>query len=116
MDLMGVAKQENFGLTTDGACEADRAVGQEKNKNLSLIVLAYLHLPSIPSKSRRRMPRAGLRLLQCSHEWFEKGEVWRASGDAFSCHADLVVQRSCMSDQSRLRRDGRKLDSSACCR
>merc|ERR1711963_856578 len=32
MDLLGVAKQENFGLTTDGACEADRPVGQEKNK------------------------------------------------------------------------------------
>jgi len=32
MDLMGVAKQENFGLTTDGACEADRPAGQEKNK------------------------------------------------------------------------------------
>merc|ERR1712088_622527 len=32
MDLLGVAKQENFGLTTDGACESDRPVGQEKNK------------------------------------------------------------------------------------
>jgi len=32
MDLMGVAKQENFGLTTDGACEADRPAGEEKNK------------------------------------------------------------------------------------
>jgi len=32
MDLMGVAKQENFGLTTDGACPADRPAGQEKNK------------------------------------------------------------------------------------
>jgi len=32
MDLLGVAKQENFGLTTDGACESDRPAGQEKNK------------------------------------------------------------------------------------
>jgi len=32
MDLIGVAKQENFGLTTDGACEADRPEGQKKNK------------------------------------------------------------------------------------
>jgi len=32
MDLLGVGRQENFALTTDGACEADRPVGQEKNK------------------------------------------------------------------------------------
>merc|ERR1712088_965375 len=32
MDLMGVAKQENFGLTTDGACEGDRPADQKKNK------------------------------------------------------------------------------------
>merc|ERR1712047_153565 len=32
MDLMGVAKQENFGLTTDGACEADRPTEVRKNK------------------------------------------------------------------------------------
>merc|ERR1719205_267949 len=32
MDMVGVAKQENFGLTTDGACEADRPAYQKKNK------------------------------------------------------------------------------------
>jgi len=32
MDKMGVAKQENFYLTTDGACEADRPEGEKKNK------------------------------------------------------------------------------------
>jgi hypothetical protein len=32
MDKMGVAKQENFYLTTDGACEADRPAGEKKNK------------------------------------------------------------------------------------
>jgi len=32
MDLLGVAKQENFGLTTDGACEADRPTEERKNK------------------------------------------------------------------------------------
>merc|ERR1712151_155999 len=32
MDMLGVGRQENFALTTDGACEADRPVGQEKNK------------------------------------------------------------------------------------
>merc|ERR1719220_14066 len=32
MELMGVAKQENFGLTTDGACEADRPTEEKKNK------------------------------------------------------------------------------------
>jgi len=32
MDLMGVGKVENFDLTTDGACEADRPSAQRKNK------------------------------------------------------------------------------------
>jgi len=32
MDLLEVGRQENFGLTTDGACEADRPEGQKKNK------------------------------------------------------------------------------------
>jgi len=32
MDLLEVGRQENFGLTTDGACEADRPEGQTKNK------------------------------------------------------------------------------------
>jgi len=32
MDMLGVGRQENFALTTDGACAADRPVGQEKNK------------------------------------------------------------------------------------
>merc|ERR1712038_1003287 len=32
MDMLNVARQENFGLTTDGACEADRPEGQKKNK------------------------------------------------------------------------------------
>jgi len=32
MDLMRVSKQENFMLTTDGACEADRPEGQKKNR------------------------------------------------------------------------------------
>jgi len=32
MDMMGVSRQENFLLTTDGACPADRPKGQEKNK------------------------------------------------------------------------------------
>jgi len=31
MDKMGVSKQEAFHLTTDGACEADRPEGEEKN-------------------------------------------------------------------------------------
>merc|ERR1711992_273785 len=31
MDMLGVGRQEYFALTTDGACEADRPVGQEKN-------------------------------------------------------------------------------------
>jgi len=32
MDMMKVSKQENFMLSTDGACEADRPEGQKKNK------------------------------------------------------------------------------------
>jgi len=32
MDLMNVRKQENFMLTTDGACEADRPEGEKKNR------------------------------------------------------------------------------------
>jgi len=32
MDLLEVGREENFGLTTDGACEADRPEGEEKNK------------------------------------------------------------------------------------
>merc|ERR1719512_674816 len=32
MDMMKVGKQENFMLSTDGACEADRPEGQKKNK------------------------------------------------------------------------------------
>jgi len=32
MDMMGVARQENFDLTTDGACPADRPEGEKKNK------------------------------------------------------------------------------------
>jgi len=32
MDMMGVGRQENFGLSTDGACEADRPEGEKKNK------------------------------------------------------------------------------------
>jgi len=35
MDKMGVAKLENFFLTTDGACEADRPEGEEKNKKFT---------------------------------------------------------------------------------
>ena len=40
MDLMGAVKQENFGLTTDGACEADHPVDQKKNKSSSHRALA----------------------------------------------------------------------------
>merc|ERR1740116_6379 len=32
MDMMKVSKQENFMLSTDGACEADRPEGQKKSK------------------------------------------------------------------------------------
>jgi len=32
MDMMKVSKQENFMLSTDGACEADRPEGEKKNK------------------------------------------------------------------------------------
>merc|ERR1712161_141956 len=35
MDLVGVSKQENFGLTTDGACESDRPEGEKKNRKYS---------------------------------------------------------------------------------
>merc|ERR1719189_1513452 len=35
MELMVVSKQENFGLTTGGSCEADHPAGQEKNKNFT---------------------------------------------------------------------------------
>merc|ERR1712129_219214 len=31
-DLLEVGREENFGLTTDGACEADRPEGEKKNK------------------------------------------------------------------------------------
>merc|ERR1712226_1120841 len=31
-DMMKVSKQENFMLSTDSACEADRPEGQKKNK------------------------------------------------------------------------------------
>merc|ERR1712241_937214 len=66
MDMVGVAKQENFGLTTDGACEADRPAYQKKNKKFIPSCVGV----SIPSKSRRNMPRAGHRLLLCSPEVF----------------------------------------------
>merc|ERR1712117_95150 len=46
MDLLGVAKQENFGLTVDGACEADRPAGQEKNKKY-IPTCAGVSAPSI---------------------------------------------------------------------
>jgi len=32
MDMLGVGRQENWELTTDGACPADRPEGEEKNK------------------------------------------------------------------------------------
>jgi len=35
MDLVGVGKTENFWLTTDGACPADRPEGEKKNKKYS---------------------------------------------------------------------------------
>merc|ERR1711941_264280 len=66
MDLMGVAKQENFGLTTDGACEADRPTEERKNKSLYRIALESPLLPFTLSRSPRRTASAGLRRLQCT--------------------------------------------------
>merc|ERR1711992_199234 len=83
-DMVGVAKQENFGLTTDGACEADRPAYQKKNKKF-IPSCVGVSTPSIhPFKSLRSMPRAGHRLLLCSPEVVTKRESshteWRMRG------------------------------------
>merc|ERR1711997_711248 len=64
MDLIGVSKQENFELTTDGACPADRPKDDAKNKKF-VPNCAGVSSPSIhPSKRPLRTQNAGRRLTQ----------------------------------------------------
>merc|ERR1712051_688717 len=61
MDLMGVAKQENVLLT------------RKRTRSSSHRAPACPHLRSIPSRSPRRMPRAGPRPLPCSPDETQLG-------------------------------------------
>merc|ERR1712051_519168 len=61
MDSINVGRQENFGLSTDGACEADRPEGHKKNKKYIPNCNGVSTPPIHPFKKPPRISSAGRR-------------------------------------------------------